>query len=434
MNTERPKTNEAEKYSSLLSQVTGLEISSFQYFPELMGELKPPLRGEEKPFTYKLVLGNEGDEYKVDFGVVFCDRDSPGEWLPSFKWKVSYNNNEVLKGGAVNTSTELGKYDFRDRDKIHKTLVEELSHSIGGPDTEVPFMNFESYSVESLKGENSYFKNIYLALMTHMKERGLNMPPILSKRDYIREPMLSGDVDKVNKVLSIAMAFDTDGFDKRIKNHMEIEAEIIRKHVLWEADKRNHDVPIEEVFPYMKTVVIEKGRTAFGKYNILVVENDLYNYGIFTDRVLETMENDGRYKGSKIITEVNLPNCMDVCKSGRIDVILFDWTNPSHEEVWMVQPKTVNPFYEMYYGKEQGQLGIDQNGINIATPDGNLLDWEATKKKSEKVDIRNKWMDMITDACEAEGVEPPPFFIVRSASELNDISKIVSQKLDKPIS
>ena len=61
--------------------------------------------------------------------------------------------------------------------------------------------------------------------------------------------------------------------------------------------------------------------------------------------VLKSMEADGRYRGSKIISEVNLSACMDICKSGRIDVIIFDWSNPSHEEAWMVKPETTNPFY-----------------------------------------------------------------------------------------
>ena len=125
---------------------------------------------------------------------------------------------------------------------------------------------------------------------------------------------------------------------------------------------------------------------------------------------------------------------MDICKSGRIDVIIFDWSNPSHEEVWMVKPETTNPFYEMYHGKSQAVLSMNDEGIKTATPDGKLLDWEATKKESERVDIRNRWMDMIADVCEQKSVEPPPFFIVRSTAEFGDITKIVSQKLGKPIS
>lgn len=434
MSPELTNPNEIEKYSNLLSGITGLKVTSLSNFPELNTVLDIPHFGEEKPFTYNLILGEEGDQYKIDFAVVFSDKHSPGKWLPTIRWNVSYNDYEVFNvGGMTNVSNQLLRKDFSNHDKIHSLITTEFDHAVGGPKREVAFMDFETYSLASLSNEHSYFENIYLALMIHMKERGLAMPPILSKRDYIREPMKSGDVEKVNKILSTTMTFGGTDFDKRIRGHMEVEAEAIRRHAQWEAKKRNHDIPLEEAFPYAKIIDIERGRSAFGKYTLLAVENDLRNFGDFSEMVLESMENDGRYSGSRIILEFNLSECMDLCKSGRIDVIIFDWSNPSYEEVWMVKPETINPFYEMYNGKSQAVLSADDDGIKAATPDGKLLDWEATKAESERVDIRNRWMDMIADACEQNGIEPPPFFIVRSTAEFRDIAKIVSQKLGKPI-
>lgn len=434
MSPERAILNNTEKFSSFISGITGLQISKLKAFPELDLPMENPHSGEERQFTYELDLGGKDNHYKIAFAVVFCDRYTPGIWLPDVKWEVIYNDKEILDAkGAINTSQELKKTDFSNRVKIHSLITKELEHAVGGPDTEIPFMNYETYSLASLKGEYRYFENIYLALMTHMKEKSLPMPPILSKRDYIREPMLAGDIQKINKVLSTVISFE-GSTDKRVRAHMEAEAEVIRKHALWEAMKKNLDIPLEDAFPYAKVADIKEGRSAFGEYSILAVENDLRNYGFFPRMVLKSMEADGRYKGSKVISEFNLPACIEICKSGRIDVILFDWSNPSPEEVWMVKSETTNSFYEMYHGKAQTVLSLDDQGIQAATPDGKLLDWEATKKESERVDIRNKWMDMITVACEQSGVEPPPFFTVRSTAEFKDIAKIVSQKLGKPVS
>jgi hypothetical protein len=125
---------------------------------------------------------------------------------------------------------------------------------------------------------------------------------------------------------------------------------------------------------------------------------------------------------------------MEYCKSSKIDVIIFDWTNPSFGEILMVKPDTVNPFYHMINGNAQAVLTFGEDGkMTMDTPDGGQMTSEEMEKKGKEMDMRNAWMAMIADECEREGVVPPPFFIVHSRAEHQDIAKILSQKLGNPI-
>jgi len=434
MSPERPIQKEINQHSLFLSEITGLPIIREQLFPEL-NEIGPNFSpSTEVPFSYNLTLGNDNEQYNIVFRVTFNDEWTPNEWLPNVSWKLSFNDKEVFsQGGMVNISEELYEHEFQNRTKIEPMINSALKRAIGGPVTEVAFMDYETYSLEDLKGKNRYFENIYLALMIHMKERGCVMPPILSNREYVRNPMEAGDTAKIEQVLSSIMAFEGNEFPESVRAHMRYEADDIRKHAAWEAKKRNLNIPLKEAFPYYDVITINEGKELLPHYTILAVENDLRNPRFFSDAVIRSLEKDGRFKGSQIVREVNLPDCMDICAAGRIDIVLFDWTNPSYEEVLMVRHENPNPFYQKYHGDAQGVLQYDEDGIKISTPDGNLMDIEAMKAKAEKLDIRNEWMNMIRQSCEDAGTIVPPSFIIRSQAEFQDISKIISQKLGQSI-
>ncbi|OGG09826.1 hypothetical protein A2154_00450 [Candidatus Gottesmanbacteria bacterium RBG_16_43_7] len=435
MNHERPDSNETDEHSLFLSEITSLSLIYSKKLPELdiLGpNFNPPRR---VPFSYDLTLGPDGNQYKINFGIIFTDEWTTHEWLPHVSWKICFNNQKIFsQDGIVNTAVELHAKDFQSRQTVESAILREFRHAIGGPDTEVPFMDYETYSLESLSGEYRYFENIYLVLMTHMKERGLVMPPILGKRDYIRQPMLAGEVSKVDQIIAFIMASEPRKFPGYIQAHMKYEAEEIKKHAIWEAKKRNPAVPIQEAFPYLKVYEIERGKPIFPPYTVLAVENDLNYYGSFSSTVIRSLEADGRFRESQVIREINLSMCMQLCQAGRVDIVLFDWTNPSHEEIWSLSYENPNPFYQMLHGSAQAVISTDENGIITATPDGRLLDSKGMIEESEKIDMRNKWMDLIRSSCSECGVQTPPSFIFRSKAEFQDIAKIVCQKLNRSIS
>ena len=59
--------------------------------------------------------------------------------------------------------------------------------------------------------------------------------------------------------------------------------------------------------------VISEGKTPLHPSNILVVENDLNCPGGFIQIVAEKLENDGGYRGDRLIREINLPESMQLC-------------------------------------------------------------------------------------------------------------------------
>lgn len=427
----QPAIKSAEKVSNFLSDITGLPIAAVQAFPELVALAKRKHKSGDSGFNYRLALGNPGDSYEVRVAIDLKDDWTPGEWLANTGWQVLHNGREVLKRGTyVDTSTSFRSEDLTDPAKINEYLDQELQAVIGGPNTEIPFMNFERYTTGSLGNEDSYFAIIYLALMADAKERGLPIPPILSKKPEVARPMSLGDTETVDKVLAAAIIFEGSGLDARCQAHMKHEAEVIRSQAKWEHRKRDPAVDLTESFPDLEMQVIKEGKTAPRPYNILAVENDIYHHGDFIEEVVEGLGKDGRYRGARVIREVNLPACMQLCETGKVDMVLFDWSKPSSEEALMVRGNR-NSWFDLVNGDVQAVLDLDGDGMKIGLPDGRVLFKDDLPKEAEELDIRSQWAGMIADACRHSKVEPPPHFIVKSRGEMRDLAKIVSQKLGR---
>lgn len=406
-----------------LSSITGLPVTERLVFPE-----------GETSYNLKLVLGSGNERYEINIRIVFTDEWTSGEWLPVTAWNVSYNDEEIYRvGGMVDIINGFRDSDLKNTDKVGSYLLREIGFIFGGLNMEIDFIDYERYTLESLRDGDDYFRNIYLVLMTHMKQRGLSLPPILSKRPNIREAMFAGETEALDRLVAGISLFDMPYHDSRCQSHMRYEIEEIKRKTGWERRRRDPKVSLSESYPGINITKIELGKPVFPPVNILVVENDLYNSGLFMNRTMAALEKDGRYRGSALIKEFNLPSCVTLCETGKVDLVIFDWTSPSYEEALMLRGDR-NPFFDMFYRNSQGVVSSDSDGQKqFGTPDGRVFDDETLKKEAEKIDIRSRWMDMIADACVNAGTTVPPHFIVRNASELSQIGVIVSQKLGHPV-
>ena len=436
MNKEGLKNRELggiEDIIVFLSEITGLPVTSRSVFAELL-ELEGGTRSEA-PFSLNLVLGTGDNKYEINVRIIFTDKWTEGEWLPTTSWDVSYDGKEIYRmGGMVCCSHSFGKNELGDKVQIMSYLFKEARFIFGGIDTEAAFMDYENYTLKSLKNEDDYFRNIYLVLMTHMKWRGLSLPPILARRPDIREAMSAGKIEVLERIIGGISLFDMPGYDQRCQTHMLREIEVIREQARWEKNRRNPMVPLIESFPNIDITIIEKGKSVFPPVNILVVENNLNNFGLFTDRIVVALDKDGRYAGSVLIKEFNLPSCMTFCETGKIDLVIFDWTSPSYEEALMVRGSR-NPFFDMFHGNSQGVVTFGEDGHEqITIPNGRVFDNDALREEAKRIDIRSRWMNMIADACGNAGVAVPAYFIVRGEFELSQINAIICQKLGRPIS
>ena len=418
----------AESTSKFLSDITGLPIASAQSFPELVGLGGDESDRDKNDFSYHLALGDTSNSYKICFDVGLTDEWTPKKWLFNAKWQVLYNDQQVFKRDYADCSRSFRQRDLVDVGMIDSYLDRELQLTVGGPGTEIPFMDFESYVSESLGGQDSYFANVYLALMIHMKERGLQMPPILSKRPEIAGPMAFGDIEAVNKALTATMLFEASGLDAKCQAHIGYEADSIRSRAKWENRKRDPAVDLAESFPDLDMKVIKEGKTVFRPSNILVVENNLNCPGSFIQVVAEQLENDGGHRGDRLIREVNLPESMQICATGKIDMVLFDWRDPSFEEALMVD-RDRNPWFDLVNGAVQGALEIGEDRVEYGLSDGRVLSKDDLVKEADELDIRSRWADMIADACRESKVEPPPHIIVKGRGEISNLAKTISQKL-----
>ena len=224
------------------------------------------------------------------------------------------------------SNSNIGPYEVEGSldvisDSIESTVLSEL----GGITIEVPFMNYEDYSFQSLlssstnRGDNTYFTNMYLLLMTHQKERGISMPPILGKKEEIYNLSRDGKVIEIEKLLTKEIE-SLKNVRPGILKHVLAEAEKIKEFTLYKKSYFDTSVPLKEKF--LKEYFVEiPGKNENKTYNILVIQEP---GSFFSEKLLGEFEEIGSFGGSNIIPEYNLHSCMQFCETGQIDAIILE--------------------------------------------------------------------------------------------------------------
>jgi len=296
---------------------------------------------------------NFGKQYKIELWHLLQRDDVNGltMWMAR-DWGYRVRNNE----GKVLMKTRWASSEGYEREEIEEDKVipearkNIISKSLGGFDVESPaFMDFERYTLKSLSGENrwieknengeedgenrddSYFKSVYLAIMCDLKEKGLEMPPILSKRESIRELMFEGKVEEVESELELALS-EVESIGKGCLFHAQEEAKEIRKLAVEKQKYYDKNIPLIEKLTSVDVKTVPGNNCR--KRNILVVEDfgDIPTdhqgtIGRLSRKLTEELAKRGNYCGTNIFSTMNLGQCLNICGSGQIDLILMDGGN-----------------------------------------------------------------------------------------------------------
>jgi hypothetical protein len=393
-----------EKKASLLSGVTGLPIT--KKYADLIETV------DAASMHYTLALGSQ---YKIDI-IDYTTVDDYG-YEANINWTLTFNGKLITRKGFNIGSTY--------RNTPRNITFRNISDCLGGVDSETAFRDYERYSLSSLEdnSKDSYFQNIYLMIMVHMKERGMKMPQILSKNSDIRQAMYLGKVEDLKLLMRSAMEEEPD---PRCLAHMRAESEELVSQAENIRQRRDPSIDLFEKFTDL-TVKKVSGEKILPAYNILVVENEM-PLGHLTNLVAQRLASDGRYGATNLIMDYNLSACMQVCETGQISLVMFDWSTPSCEESLMFGG-SADPIYKMLNGNSQGILDFGSGEPVFSRKDGREFNLDELMKEAEELDIRNEWMSMISRACSAANVLPPPYHITRSEREFPYLDKIISLKL-----
>lgn len=427
-----PDNPEIRATINLLSAITELPVTALSVFPQAVMLKDQRWPSADPSLTFRLELG-EG-EYALQAAIKWSQEYDPGCWLPTTSWNVSRGPRTIFDHGQwTNVTGEISAALPDAGILMGQYATGELPRLVGGPTAEVPFMDFERVTLAGLEGDDNYFVSAYLALMVDMKERGWQMPPILGKRPEIAQAMRSGDMATLEARLAAALIFEGTQLPPRCQAHMQLEAQEIRARGGWEMQARDPEAALVASFPWLQSQTIESGRQADRPYNILVVEGELGSNELTTE-VIAQLETDGRFGGTAVIRQVNLPDCMALCRTGKIDVVLFDSTDwrSLAWEVLHVQTDR-NPLFDMLYGNTRAVIDFGEDEPVVGLGDGRVLSSDQLAAAAEKLDIRRLWMNRIEASCREAKVEPPEYFVFRSQAELPDASKIISQKLRLPL-
>ncbi len=292
---------------------------------------------------------------------------------------------------------------------IRDAWLKGILKGIGGISVDHPaFMDYESFSFKSLdhsknheERDNSYFDCLYLRLMTHMKERGYEMPPILSKHEDLRETMFLGQKDETETLLFGKLAEIISNGDERCIAHAKAEAEKIREYTTHIAYEQDSNIPLSKKFLDTPRKIVP-GKKAEEIYNVLVIEDLNENYHLkgpeLTENVFHTLEELG-FCGSYVYSQINLPSAMEICSTGQMDAIIVDGRN-------------VEPFESFYHG-QGGGMTFGENGEILFMKDGEKMTEDEVKEHMrENPNIKHAWVGKICEQAEAKGHTSPPSYVM----------------------
>jgi len=409
-----------------LSSVVGLPVISASIF----SELSSPDSFLKHNFTLVATLGISGDEYGIKATITLSDKYHPGSYQPLISWSVKHNLQEIFRVGELTSyGDKFSTSEVDDPDQIQVYLSKELDRILGGPRTDIHYMDYESYSVGQLQNDKCLFSSAYLIIMVHLKERGITLPPILGKQPAIQEMMSSGHLIALDRTLNSITLFEASQLESRLHAHLIAEAAAIRRQAVWESRRRNPNVPLESSYR-LRSIKIDRGEKMYGPYNLLVVEKDIHHLGLFTNLVKNSLNLDGRYLGTSLITEFGYPDCISLCETGKIDLVIFDWSPLDYWELLRFQGARNNFFNLIYGASSAGNLYTDNDGqLNFELADGRTLKEDELIAEADSLDLSSLWMAQVARACLKASVAPPPYLTARTTSDKINLATMITSRL-----
>jgi hypothetical protein len=394
---------------NLLSAVTNQPVLSFYKNPvKFDGNLS-----DELSFNCRLYLGNMFD---IKFWQTFR-KEKPAYnrcWFVDSAGYEVRNNNCIISRSSYSSSESFEESDLKmDSCIIDRLRLNFLLNEIKGIDVENPeFMNYEHYTLDSLKDRDSYFKSIYLAIMCYLKEKGVKLAPILSKDNDIRKLMYKGDIESLDDILKTRLLEIKSEYNQGMYFHASYESDKIREFALKRRQYHDKTIPlIEKMIDWnIKTI---KGNGQKRTYNILIVEDfgagldDLGTLDLLSQKVYEELEKLNKYQGSNIFSTCNICDCIEICGTGQIDAILMDggqYHLGNAEEIAMMNGLRV-------------ESSIKDNPVQIPNLDG----------FSEK----KYWRKIIFENIIANGHSPPPCLIIPKNIMNMAVGNFVSEMLER---
>ena len=312
----------------LLSSVTDQPVSLFYVDPlEFNGSLD-----DELDFTCGLYLG---EEYRIKFWHTLKKEEEffSGSWsVDRAGHEIRNRTGEVLSSKFYSSSESYRKRDIEEDPKlVDRSRISFLLKELSGIDVDNPvFMDYENHTLESLNGDNRYFQSIYLSIMCSLKENGIQLPPIISKKPNIREAMYRGDIETLDSILLEELESVLSEYGPNMLKHTQLEASEIRSFALKRRQYHDKSVPLIEKMADWNVLSVP-GNNSQRKYNVLVVEDfggsleDRFGtIGQLSEKVLEELKAIGRYGGTNIFPTFNICDCLEICGTGQIDAILMD--------------------------------------------------------------------------------------------------------------
>jgi len=214
---------------------------------------------------------NLGEDYEIKYGYT----GNRFEWF-KLNWDVSFKGNTLLSESSnFCTSNNIPENLISKKDKTVYINLMDINSFFGYLHPfHTPFMDYEEYTINSMKNNDShnYFKSLYLMLMCNWKETSPNtLPPILSKKIDIREPMEKGDIAELDKQLNMYLQHVSEIYGEKAYHHSKEEANLILEFGMHSNNYHNSEIPLEKKFPSSLKFKVP-GTMDGKKYNIVIVE------------------------------------------------------------------------------------------------------------------------------------------------------------------
>jgi len=316
-------------------------------------------------------------------------------WKKEVEFSITSQNKKIYEEQFSSTTNIPGghAYDISES-KLQKEINETIKSRIGGIYVEaVPLYDYESFTFNDFTKEHVYGANLYRIILALMKDEGKLLPPMLIKEPLITELMENGEVQKLDdlllsKISSLGREYEQFAFD-----HMIFERNKIQEYAEHKKEYLDPSIPLSKKATNLAKVFVP-GETYKDKINILVIEDfpdfleDNGSLGILAEKMSVDLAKTHMFDGATIYRTVNLSECMWLCNTGQIQLIVADGKGDKLSQA-------------MEY--------LNKNNISIQIKQGDeTLNPDVFDGSKEKI----MWINRIYDSLEEKDLPKPAHIIL----------------------
>jgi hypothetical protein len=399
-----PLEDIVKKQLEFISKITGKALTKIDVNKSQF------IKGMEK-FDHQLKFSLD-EKYTVEIKDSISYDNHYKIWSNDYTFDI-INSDEHIYHEGWNSTTQIPD----ELEKVSEShLISEVSRNIKRvvgeihPSTPESY-NYNEYTFAEFKEERKYWANLYLIMYSLMKDEGKILPPRLIDQPLIKEYIEEGKITELDEITLSHISGLGNKFEQFAFNHMIFEREKILEQAAIKKTYLDPTIPISQKnldIPFVKV----PGDKYTDKINILVIEDwgDINknngSLGLLAEKLGADLARTGMYEGTTIYRTCTITDCLQLCNTGQINLIMMDKRGGNK--------------------LKEAMDALNEIGGSLNIKQGNE---EVTPEQYDLKDEKEKWLEWIYSSLESKNLEKPPAIKISENFMNLDLSRKVRKML-----